>query len=276
MSSAWQLYLVSGILSFLIAAIARHEVIGLIERAGFTRPNFKGEEIPLASGVIFFLTSIPVAVVLFLLGPGFEEEYGLLFLFSLAAATMLGLMDDFWGSRDVTGLKGHLTCLVRGRLTTGALKALGGGTLGLVAGVVVDRGWGVAVTALLVALSINAINLLDLRPGRAGKGFLIGAVVLLAVGWGHPALAVVTAVAGSLIALLPLDLRARTMMGDAGSNALGVTLGLAAAEVLDFYGRMAYLLLLVGFHLFTERYSLTEIIEKNRLLHFLDMLGRKK
>ena len=46
----------------------------------------------------------------------------------------LGLVDDLAGDRSVGGFRGHLGALRRGRLTTGAAKALGGGGLSLLAG----------------------------------------------------------------------------------------------------------------------------------------------
>ena len=76
----------------------------------------------------------------------------------------------------------HLTALARGRLTTGAVKAVGGLAAGLAAGFILHPGRPAAIVldALLIALTANLLNLLDLRPGRCLKGFgLLSAAAVL-------------------------------------------------------------------------------------------------
>ena len=64
------------------------------------------------------------------------------------------------------------------------------------------------------------------------------------------------------------------MMGDTGSNPLGATLGLAAVMVLPQTAKTILALVLVGLNLLAERISFSRVIEDNRLLDFLDRLGR--
>jgi len=64
------------------------------------------------------------------------------------------------------------------------------------------------------------------------------------------------------------------MMGDAGSNVLGASVGFLAASAFSLYTKIAILACLIGVHIFTEKYSLTELIEKNSFLKYLDNLGR--
>ncbi len=264
--------------SFIISRAMRDRVLCEIEAAGFTRPNFRGKDIPLAAGVVFFLAALPAALPLFFLWPGAVRDRALLYLFAMAGATCLGLADDFWGNRTTTGLLGHLKALVRGRLTTGALKALGGGVLALIAGAYLYPGDVLRVleSAAIIALSINALNLFDLRPGRAGKVFILFYLLLLPFSLGGPEAVMATAVLGGLAAFMPVDLKARAMMGDAGANALGVVIGITAAACLDGFFRWGFLILLVLLHVVTEKYSLTSIIAGNPLLNYLDMLGREK
>lgn len=66
------------------------------------------------------------------------------------------------------------------------------------------------------------------------------------------------------------------MLGDTGANLLGAALGMASVWTMTFPAQLAVVAFLMLLHLFTERYSLTMIIEKNRLLRFLDNLGRSK
>lgn len=266
------------VLAFLIALVIREKVLAMIVEADFVRPNFKGEKIPLAAGVVFFITIVCAVMPLFWVWPPELCENAVLYLLAMAGATFLGLMDDFWGSREASGLLGHFKALLRGRLTTGAVKALGGGMLALILAVQLYPGniWRIMDSALIIALSVNLLNLFDLRPGRAGKVFILLYILLLPAALGSSAAVMATMTLGALLAFLPADFKARAMMGDAGANTLGIVIGLTAAASLDGYYRAGYLAMLVIMHIITERYSLTRIISGNAFLNYLDMLGREK
>lgn len=259
---------------WLLCRLMVKAVMNMITGAGFVRPNYRGDEIPVGVGLVFFLSALAVYTAAFIFLPA--DLQGKLFglLLALGCFTLLGLIDDVWGSRTVTGLKGHLLSLCRGRLTTGGLKAAGGGVAGLLLAASAGHWTMIPLNALLIALSVNSVNLVDLRPGRAGKVFLVLWLGLLAAMPGSEEMILTAVVAGALLAYLPCDLKARAMMGDTGSNALGATLGMAAVWLLDTPYKAAYLLLLIAFHLFTEKYSLTRIIAGNPLLNYLDKLGR--
>jgi Glycosyl transferase family 4. len=81
-------------------------------------------------------------------------------------------------------------------------------------------------------------------------------------------------VLGSVLAFLPLDLKGKIMLGDTGSNILGLTLGISSILLFDFNVRLIIMIFLILVHIVTEKYSLTKIIEGNRFLNFLDMIGR--
>ncbi|SFR02533.1 hypothetical protein [Desulfoscipio geothermicus] len=266
------------ILAFVVTIITRDKIMTVIAGSGFTRPNYKGENIPLAAGVVFFITALAVSTPLFFIWPASIRNPALIFLFAMAGATCLGLMDDFWGSREASGLAGHFKALCKGNLTTGAVKALAGGMLALIVGAQLHPGnvWRIMDSALIIALSVNMVNLFDLRPGRAGKVYILLYFILLPANLGEPEAIMSTMVLGSLGAFLSADLKARAMMGDAGANTLGVAIGITAAAILDGYCRAGYLAALVLLHLITEKYSLTRIIAGNSLLNYLDMLGREK
>lgn len=151
-------------------------------------------------------------------------------------------------------------------------------------------GWSLAGTlprALLsgavIALSANAINLLDVRPGRALKGFAVlagaGACGIALLGqpapwhWFH--LAAGAAVVGAAAALLGGDLRGEHMLGDAGSNLFGSVGGLLLAAGPSWW-QGVWALLLVAMHLYAERRSITQAIEGVKILDRLDRWGRPK
>ena len=115
--------------------------------------------------------------------------------------------------------------------------------------------------ALLVGLAANALNQLDTRPGRALKAYLAAA----------PA---VGAPVGVAVLLLPYDLREMSMLGDAGSNALGGLLGLNSVERFTGRGRWVAIGALAGLTLLGERTSLGALIERTPGLAWIDRLGR--
>ena len=270
--------LIAFLLGFVLTLSIREKMLQMIVNSGFTRPNFKGCAIPLSAGVIFFIVLAPASIPFILLGDNDIRGAILLYLFAAAGASLLGIMDDFWGARDISGLLGHFKALAGGKLTTGAVKALGGGLLALAVGAFLFPGqpWRILDSALIIALSTNMLNLFDLRPGRAGKMFILLYLALVPFFAGTVPAVPASIIFGSLLAFLPADIKARAMMGDAGSNTLGVVIGVTAAASLDGYYRVGFMTMLILIHVITEKYSLTRIIAANKVLHFLDMLGREK
>jgi len=185
-------------------------------------------------------------------------------------------MDDFWGDAKCRGLAGHTKSLLSGNPTTGSLKALVGGMAALYISAINSSALLlIPVDAVIIALSVNMINLLDLRPGRAGKGFLFTVILFFIAFPMVQNVLFASMVAGILLAYLPEDLKSRAMMGDSGANALGSVLGLTAVWIFDLKLKFFYLAVLVLLHIVAERSSLTRIIASNRLLDYLDRLGRK-
>jgi hypothetical protein len=105
--------------------------------------------------------------------------------------------------------------------------------------------------------------------GAAGLGAALGADS------GPGALLTVAAPLGAAIALLPEDLGERAMLGDAGANALGALLGVAAAASLSRPARLALLAAITGLTAASEVVSFTAVIERTPALRWLDMLGRR-
>jgi hypothetical protein len=126
----------------------------------------------------------------------------------------------------------------------------------------------VGLRALVIAESANIINLLDLRPGRAGKVVAAANLGLL----GGPSGGLAAAALGATGAVLPDDLCERTMLGDCGANALGALLGvqLAAAGELPLTTATVGLLTLAS-----ERWSFNAVIDSCRPLRAIDRLGRR-
>lgn len=197
-----------------------------------------------------------------------------------AAAGALGLIDDLRGDSASKGLRGHLTALARGQVTTGAVKILGLGAAGVLAAdslrPVDSRGARRLADALVgggvIAGSANLANLLDLRPGRALKAVTIVAGVLA----GSPRRQLPGAAAlGAAAATLPGDLAGRTMLGDTGANSAGALVGAAIVAQVPRGARAAVLAIVVGLTLASERVSFTAVIESTPVLRELDAWGRR-
>lgn len=259
--------------------IINKSILDIITSAGFCRKNYLGREIPSGAGVIFSLSAIAVSPLLLIALSGSLTEKSAIFLLTLIVYTLLGLMDDCWGGGKSKGFKGHIKSLLGGRPTTGTVKALGGGLAALYIAFFNYTGSGPAMIpldALTLALSVNTYNLLDLRPGRAGKVYLASAAVLIFLFRSNPPVVFLALTAGSLAAYLPADLKGRAMMGDAGANALGAVMGLSVVWLFNVEAKIIYLLSLAAVNIISEKYSLTGIIASNRMLNYLDMLGRNR
>ena len=117
------------------------------------------------------------------------------------------------------------------------------------------------------------MNLLDLRPGRAIKVYLIIWLVLLLTLAGFEK-SLLLLLLPNVLAYFNYDLKAKAMMGDTGSNVLGISIGILFVMGYSFNIRLAWLAFLIFIHILTEKYSLTKIIENNKFLNFIDKLGR--
>ena len=153
----------------------------LLIESNVLRPNYKKDMIPVSMGIVFLPMLIINAIILAYFTTNFKDMLHIfLFLFGLVSMFFAGILDDIIGNRDVSGLKGHFKSLLNGKLTTGGFKALFGGFIGLVISIAKSKKiYDIVINTLIIALSTNLMNLLDLRPGRAIKGYLLISIVLL-------------------------------------------------------------------------------------------------
>lgn len=277
--------------------------MGMLGRAAPTARNFQGLFLPVGGG-IGYLVPLLAAVGLGIGLRVLTVELGASFLFALAALGFLGFFDDACGDHVYRGWSGHWRAWRQDRiLTTGLFKAGGGGFVALLVSLALTHPWtgggswpgGVVnglswVTgALFLALATNALNLLDLRPGRAIKAYYLGILpplLLLFAGLfaeapGMPpatsrpqVAAILLWSATSLLAYLPRELRAEVMIGDTGANPLGLLFGAAWLVLLPFWGQATGVLLLVWFQRYAGSVSLTETITRHPWLDRLDRWGR--
>jgi UDP-N-acetylmuramyl pentapeptide phosphotransferase/UDP-N-acetylglucosamine-1-phosphate transferase len=222
----------------------------------------------------------------------FHPEVVPVVLYAFGVA-LLGLIDDTLGehepradaaedaagvagaARPRRGWRGHGAAVLRGELSTGALKAAGSLGLALLAMDLLglsDGRW--LLAAAVLVLATNVFNLLDLRPGRAAKAFVaLGAG--LAIGSGElRTLWTLGLLAGPALVAGAFDLRERAMLGDTGSNLLGALAGLWLVLTLSGTGQLIALALLLAITVYGELRSISALVERTPGLRELDSWGR--
>ena len=285
----------------LLAALLAVLAAGLsaLLRQSLTRPgtaltltNFRGTELPPVGGAVIagaFLLAEGTLSMVALAKPSAAEmpalgasAIGLTFLsadnIGIAVVVLgmfvLGSIDDLAGAGSPKGFRGHLSALARGVVTPGVLKILGGAAVGLTAGALWELDLGDAfIDAALVALAANFMNLLDLRPGRAVKAFMLAWVPIAVIGGMVPYLPISASIAGASVAWLPADLRERGMLGDAGANLLGGVLGAGLALNLSVPAKLTSAAILVALTAVSEVWSFSKVIDRVPPLRWLDRLG---
>lgn len=276
-------------LSLGTAALLAPALLARLERSGVVRENYRGIVLPAASGTLIVLAALlalgPLAALDELADADtLAPEAGEALLFVIGVA-VLGLVDDLLGGRRPAGtdadpraprgLRGHARAAAGGDLSTGVLKALG--TLGLALYVLSGQGRTAAeylVGVGVLVLATNLFNLLDLRPGRAGKVFVAFGVVLTLGSWNTYALRALGLFIGPALVLLPYDLRERAMLGDTGSNVLGAVAGFWLIVALGPTGEAIALGVLAVLTIYGEFRSISALVERNPILRRLDSLGR--
>jgi UDP-GlcNAc:undecaprenyl-phosphate/decaprenyl-phosphate GlcNAc-1-phosphate transferase len=270
-------------LSFALAlAMVPAGVRGLAD-AGLVRDNYRGLRVAFPLGAILATTALvslaPLAFLndradLDLLDP--ELRRWIPYVIGVA---FLGFLDDSLGQGAQAGAprgwRGHAGAVLQGRLSTGAIKAIG--ALALAAYVVSGRGLEsfeyLADVALLI-LTTNLFNLLDLRPGRAEKAvLLLGAGLCLGAWTGEP-VELLGIFAGPVMVGAWFTLRERAMLGDTGSNLIGAIAGVWLLTTLDESGRLIALGIVAALTIYGELRSISRAIESIPPLRSLDSLGR--
>jgi hypothetical protein len=255
---------------------------GLVD-AGLVRENFRGARLAFPLGAVLATAALvalaPLAFLndradLDLLDPDLRRWIP----YAIGVA-FLGFLDDALGGGEATGAprgwRGHAGALREGRLSTGAIKAIG--ALALAAYVVSGRGlesWRYLADVALLILTTNLGNLLDLRPGRAEKGLVLLGVGLCLGAWTIAPIELLGIFAGPILVGAWLTLRERAMLGDTGSNLVGAVAGIWLLTTLGGTGRLIALAVVVALTVYGEMRSISAAIESVPPLRWLDSLGR--
>ncbi len=264
----------------LAAAVTARTTRHLAVSAPLRALNYRGLSVPTAAGfaILFgILSALGLTGLLFSLfhTHRLNEATGQTLFFVLISGgfALLGLWDDVAGTAGERGWRAHIDAIRHGRATAGAIKLVGGATLafGITASAGQSFGWSL-IGAATIAMSANAFNLLDVRPGRSCKFFVVAVVVLIFVP-GVLAVAPLVAGLGAALAFLPFDLRERAMLGDTGSMALGAFVGwgiVLTGHTADIIAIAVFAIL----HVFSDKPGLSAIIDAVPPLRAFDRAGR--
>jgi UDP-GlcNAc:undecaprenyl-phosphate/decaprenyl-phosphate GlcNAc-1-phosphate transferase len=257
-----------------------------LARGGHLKANFRARELPFPFGVLALTAAVVALVPLMLVAKlagthVFHAEITPIALYCLGVLC-LGLLDDTLGEEQPRGgrgprrgWRGHGSAALRGEFSTGVLKAVGCLGLALLAASYLglsDARWLLAVGVLV--LCTNVFNLLDLRPGRSTKAFvLLGLALALGSSQLRPLWSLGLFAAPALVAGA-YDLRERAMLGDTGANLLGALGGLWLVLTLSGTGQLVALAVLAAITVYGELRSISELVERTPGLRYLDSLGR--
>jgi UDP-GlcNAc:undecaprenyl-phosphate GlcNAc-1-phosphate transferase len=266
------------IAALVAAALMTAPILRHLRAEGLVRENWRGAPLPFPAGIAIVaavvVALVPAAALSVLASADvFEPGVDLAVTYGLGVA-LLGLIDDLLSGAS-RGWRGHGRAVLGGGFSTGALKAAGALGLALFAlrGLGFEDGEYLLAVALLV-LTTNLFNLLDLRPGRAWKAFLLLAAGLTLGTWDAAPLWALGVVAAPLVVVGLYDLRERAMLGDTGANLAGGVAGLWLVLSLDTTGQAIALAVVLALTVYGEFRSLSALIERTPLLREIDSIGR--
>ena len=276
--------MISGlVVSAAIAALVCGRWLDDMRRTGLVRENYRGAHPAFPAGAVLVSCSLvalaPLAVLddradLDLLSPDLRR-----WAVYVLGVAFLGLLDDALGRGEAEetprGWRGHARAVAGGRFSTGAIKAVG--ALALAAYAVSGRGREnvdyLADLALLL-LTTNLFNLLDLRPGRVEKAFLLLLAGVCLGAWTVLPLELLGLFIGPVLVGAAFTLREQAMLGDTGANLVGALAGISILVTLGETGRWIALAAVAALTVYGEFRSISKTIDAVPPLRWLDSLGK--
>lgn len=259
------------ILSYVFTKVSLTKVSKMLLRCGAVKKNYLGKDLPIGMGLGILIGILPSYLLIDYMNLNFNNLYLILFIYTLTV--LVGFIDDIIGETNIKGLKGHLTLFFKENIiTTGTLKAIIISLVSIFFSFSISTDFiSVIVNFLILIFTTNSFNLLDVRPGRAVKVYLVLSIIVLLF---SPKNQLLLIFLFSIISYIPWDLKQKGMLGDTGSNLLGISLGITLVLNFNLLVKTVILLMLIILHIYTEKRSLSILIAKNPLLNYLDNLGR--
>lgn len=253
-------------------ALLKHRILNFLMSKNIMAVNYSGKDVVNGAGLLLSFSSLASSLLLLLID--YDSVY-IMYFFMVLTLSFAGLLDDVLGDSSAKGISGHIRNLLRGGFSTGIIKAGTGLVLGI--GFALNMYYNLIIffiDVVLFVLCVNAMNLLDLRPGRAIKGWLIAVILFLLLGRFSQVWILLPLFAGICLYIRD-EMNEIYMLGDTGSSLLGGIAGFYAVTALPLTAKVFFMLLLIAFHILTEHVSLSVCIENISILRKLDRLGRK-
>ncbi|NDI34243.1 hypothetical protein [Chengkuizengella sediminis] len=266
------------IMMMCIGVLLLQVVIKYLVNHHIVAKNYLQQEIPIGLGMYLWLFLIIYYSSFQWIIPTYEIKQTLLreYIVILTILFIVGWLDDQVGDSEVKGFKGHLMKLMKERrLTTGLLKALSTGVLTVWVLIILEHHPLLEVLQFFIlTLMTNGVNLLDLRPGRAIKFFLLLSSVIFLISSLLNIFIYLLPVVIAVLLLLPKDIQGKVMLGDSGSNLLGFVLGFCFIIMTPWWTQISVFILLVYMHWISEQSSITQWIQTKPFIHWIDQWGR--
>jgi UDP-GlcNAc:undecaprenyl-phosphate GlcNAc-1-phosphate transferase len=266
------------VLGTVCAVALASPLLRALSESGHVKPNYRQREVVFPFGVLSVAAAlvalIPLMVLRQLEIASVLYPKGLDIAVYLLGVAFLGLADDMLGG-EPRGWRGHGRAVLNMQFSTGALKAVGslGLALYVTSSPALSIGRWLLESAVLV-LATNVFNLLDLRPGRATKVFVLLGAGLTIGAASFSTLWTLGLFVGPALVAGAYDLRECAMLGDTGANLLGALAGLWLVLSLSALGQAIALAILVSVTIYGELRSISSLVERIPLLRQLDSLGR--
>lgn len=233
----------------------------------FIDQNYRGKKVLVIGGIIFLVYHFMILILLKDVLSSYWEKY----FFLVIITAFVGIIDDFYGTKSIKGFKNHFKSLFKAKITTALLKIL----IIFITAFVINLNYSyllMTINITLILLMANFINLVDLRPGRAYKiYFLLFFPSIFYKGWQLLFISYVII----FLLVAEAELSEKIILGDSGSNCLGVCLGYFYSTNFSLILKIILIIVLLILNFSAEIYSFSKIIENNKILNYFDKLGRK-
>jgi UDP-N-acetylmuramyl pentapeptide phosphotransferase/UDP-N-acetylglucosamine-1-phosphate transferase len=237
-------------------------------KSGWKVTNYLGRETPYSLGLCVF---IAICYVTFQVTSKITT-FAILYLFVL---WLSGFIDDRFGSKYPKGLKGHILLFVNtGRISTGLVKLSSTIIAALVYityivnGTYIDR----IVAFFILIMSPHVMNLFDTRPLRVWKVLALHSVMFIPFLW-QVSFGLLASIFFMIASIIYFEGNRIGMLGDNGATLLGGVVSIFAIYNLQLSLQLLLLGIYISVIVFTERFSISALIEKSPFLKRIDRWG---
>lgn len=270
--------IISLLLSILYGLLILPLILKFIKSNAKYKCNYRNKEVYGSAGIAFipgilFLCTIYLYIEKIICNR--MEINVFLILIGVLSAAFTGYIDDNTDD-PVKGIFKHIKQLLSGNITSGSIKAVTGIIVSFIISLIINNSSiDILISLLIISMTQNFINLLDLRPGRAVKSyFFLSILSLLSLNVSTIFISINLFMIIILFFYIPYEFKEIFMMGDTGSNVLGIIIGITIASSDNYLFKLFTLFILLYAQLFAETGSISALIEHNAILNLIDKAGR--